>query len=79
MPATVIQFFVSEVPDWNILFGSAKIVLVSRFFIALSMRVSNSSSMTKWLMPPEAQIATRLFWLVPFQLAIARPIDLPNS
>jgi hypothetical protein len=39
--------------------GSANIVFVSRFLIAVSIRVSNSSSITKWLMPPDAQIATR--------------------
>ena len=78
MPATVIQFFVSDVPDRNMFSGSAKIVLVSRFSIAVSMRRSKSSSTTKWLIPPDAQIATRLSACEPFQAAIARPIDWPN-
>src|SRR2546425_2296846 len=59
-PAVAIQLRISEFPEFRRSLGIAARVAASLFCMAVMTWWSSSSSMTKWLKPPEAMTATRL-------------------
>src|ERR1043166_9891934 len=58
-PASEIHDLSSDVPDCSSLSGIDVRKSLSRVFSAATKARSTASSITKWLMPPEANTATR--------------------